>query len=198
MVVLHLNSNKQNNNNKEKRIRMADTWDDNEEDEWDVDDDDELDARLGLKKLAPPSAAVPVFDDEEDLALKEKVESEKSQTQELKKKGNALATKKQEEDARKKELEIARKAMELEAEFEANMDDDELRKLKRQQVEEADHALTNDLFGGIDVVAAPSKGPSGPAQQAGDAVVMKDLKDHLKHAHKVAECMKVRTWYHLL
>ena len=43
---------------------MGDNWDDSDDD-WDV-DDDELDAKLGIKKPAND------FDDEEDLALKEK------------------------------------------------------------------------------------------------------------------------------
>jgi translation initiation factor 3 subunit J len=59
--------------------------------------------------------------------------------------------------------------------------------LERQRIEEADHALTDDLFGSVDKMSV-----SNGAQQAGDKVVMKDMKDHMKHARKVAECMKVR------
>ena len=165
---------------------MADNWDESD-DEWDVADDDELDARLGLKKLSTNDA--PAFDDEEDLAVKEKAISETQQQADLKKKGTALAAKKQAEQERVEEEELARKAMELEAEIEANMTPEELRALKRQQVEEADHALTDDLFGGVDA------GPKGPVvvgvSGAGDVIVLKDLKDHLKHARKVGQTIKV-------
>jgi translation initiation factor 3 subunit J len=165
---------------------MADTWDDSD-DEWDVEDDDELDARLGLKALSTNN--VPVFDDDEDLTLKQKAVAEKEQYSELKKKGNALAARKKAEQERVEEEELARKAMEMEAELEANLSPEELRSLKQKQVEEADHALTDDLFGGVDV------GPSGSAAgaAAGDTVVLADLKDHLKHARKVGQCIKVST-----
>jgi translation initiation factor 3 subunit J len=59
--------------------------------------------------------------------------------------------------------------------------------LERQRIEEADHALTDDLFGAVEKMVV-SETPAA----AGDKVVMKDLKDHMKHARKVAECMKVR------
>ena len=160
---------------------MTDNWDDSD-DEWDV-DDDALDAKLGLNK---PSNN---FDDEEDLALKEKAAADKARNDDLKKKGNALAAKKAAEKERAEELEIARKAMELEAEMEANMSIDERRALERKRVEEADNALTDDLFGSVDGGAAKSAAIA--AQQAGDAVVMKDLKDHMKHARRVGDCMKV-------
>ena len=161
---------------------MTDNWDDSD-DEWDV-DDDALDAKLGLNKKTEPAAN---FDDEEDLAVKEKEAADKAKHVELKKKGSALAAKKQAEKDRQEELEIARKAMELEAEMEANMTPDERRALERRRIEEADNELTNDLFGAVERMSV-SKG----AQQAGDKVVMKDMKDHMKHARKVAECMKVR------
>merc|ERR1712087_1001457 len=35
------------------------------------------------------------------------------------------------------------------------------------------------------------------AQKAGDKVVMKDMKDHMKHARKVADCMKGHGKIHL-
>lgn len=164
---------------------MADAWDDSD-DEWDNDDDD-IDARLNKLNVAPTKTeAAPKFDDEEDLAKIEKEREEQLQLVELKKKGNALNDKKQAELDRKEEEELARKAMELEAELEANMDPDELKRLKRQQIEDADNALTDDLFGAVDRHSQPVS-----AQAAGDKVVMKDLKDHLKHARKVATCMKV-------
>mmetsp|Transcript_80164 Transcript_80164/g.120485 ORF Transcript_80164/g.120485 Transcript_80164/m.120485 type:complete len:253 (-) Transcript_80164:248-1006(-) len=155
---------------------MTDNWDDSD-DEWDV-DDDALDAKLGLKKDD--------FADEEDLAVKEKEAADKARQTELKKKGSALQAKKQAEKDKAEELEIARKAMELEAEMEANMSPEERRALERQRIEDADHELTDDLFGGVEKLSVQSKG----AQQAGDKVVMKDMKDHMKHARKVAECMK--------
>lgn len=163
---------------------MTDNWDDSEDD-WEA-SDDELDARLGLNKLSTNDA--PAFDDEEDLAIKEKAMAEKAQQSDLKKKGNALQAKKKAEQERLEEEELARKAMALEAEMEANMTADELRALKRKQVEEADHALTDDLFGGVD------SGPTGvKAAAADDTVVLVDLKDHLKHARKVSTAIKVST-----
>jgi len=161
---------------------MTDNWDDSDDD-WDA-DDDELDARLGLNKLSTNDA--PVFDDEEDLAVKDKALQDKTRQSDLKKKGTALAAKKKAEQERLEEEELARKAMAMEAELEANMTAEELRALKRKQVEDADHELTDDLFGGID---------SGPKRQAaaeaGDTVELNDLKDHLKHARKVAQAIKV-------
>lgn len=161
---------------------MTDNWDDSD-DEWDV-DDDALDAKLGIKK----EEEAPKFDDEEDLAVKEKEAADAARQANLKKKGSALAAKKQAEKDAAEELEIARKAMELEAEMEANMTPDERARLERQRIEEADHELTDDLFGGVEKL---SIGVGKGAQQPGDKVVMKDMKDHMKHARKVAECMKV-------
>lgn len=160
---------------------MTDNWDDSD-DEWDV-DDDALDAKLGLKKSND-------FDDEEDLALKEKEAADKAKHEDLKKKGNALAAKKAAEKERAEELEIARKAMELEAEMEANMSLDERKALEQKRIEDADNALTDDLFGAVD--GSASKSAAVAAQNAGDTVVMKDLKDHMKHARRVGDCLKVR------
>jgi translation initiation factor 3 subunit J len=158
---------------------MAENWDDSG-DEWDV-DDDALDAKLGITKDEEANK----FDDEEDLAVKEKAAFDKSNQSDLKKKGNALHAKKQAEKDRQEELEIARKAMEMEAEMEAKLSPDERHALERKRIEEADHELTDDLFGAVDRMAVST--PQG----AGDKVVMKDLKDHMKHARKVAECMRV-------
>lgn len=160
---------------------MTDNWDDSE-DEWDA-SDDELDARLGLNKLSTNDAA---FDEEEDLAVKEKALAEKANLSDLKKKGTALQAKKREEQERAEEEELARKTMEMEAEMEANMTPEELKALKQKQVEDADHALTDDLFGGVD------SGPSVKVAAADDTVVLVDLKDHLKHARKVSTAIKVR------
>ena len=133
-------------------------WDDSDDD-WDKsDDDDELNARLGLSTATAPSAntvSAPQFEDEEeDLAVLEKARMEKASQVSLKKKGNALAAKKKAEEDRKEEEELARKAMELEAEMEANMTLDERRALERQRVEDADNALTDDLFGGVDTTTS--------------------------------------------
>ena len=68
---------------------MTDNWDDGEDD-WDV-DDDALDAKLGLKKDDNDDGNANNFDDEEDLALKEKAAQERADNVELKKKGSALA-----------------------------------------------------------------------------------------------------------
>mmetsp|Transcript_16850 Transcript_16850/g.25748 ORF Transcript_16850/g.25748 Transcript_16850/m.25748 type:complete len:259 (+) Transcript_16850:137-913(+) len=162
---------------------MADNWDDSDDD-WDVDDDDELDARLGLKESAPKEG-IPQFDDEEDLALKDREEEAKASHQSLKKKGNALLEKKKAEEKRKEDEEIARKAMELELEMESKMSVEDRRKMERQRVEDADNALTEDLFG-----VGPSSKPARGATAASDDVVMKDLKDHLRHAQRVAKCIK--------
>mmetsp|Transcript_4547 Transcript_4547/g.9928 ORF Transcript_4547/g.9928 Transcript_4547/m.9928 type:complete len:261 (-) Transcript_4547:1936-2718(-) len=170
---------------------MADNWDDDSDDDWDV-DDDALDAKLGLNKSEPE--AVNKFDDEEDLALKEKAEQEKLNNVALKKKGSALAAKKQAEKDRSDDIEIARKALELEAQLEANMTIDERKLMQRKREEEAELAMMGDAFGGG--VADGGAGRRG-SQQAGDKVIMKDMKDHMKHARKVADCMKIHGKIHL-
>lgn len=163
---------------------MADNWDDSD-DEWDVADDD-LDARLGLKKV---QENLPTFDDEEDLAIKDREAEANAQMVDLKKKGNALAEKRRAEKERLEEIELAKKAMELEAEVEQNMSPDELRKYKQRQIEEADNALTDDLFGAVDSKVGKSAATVAAAA-AGDKIVLKDAKDHLKHARKVAQALK--------
>lgn len=172
---------------------MADNWDDGDDDDWDKDSDDGDDLLAArMKSLGLAGDDTPKFDDEEDLAVIEKARLAQAQTAELKKKGNALTAKKQAEQDRKDEEEIARKAMELEAEMEANMSPDELRAMKQRQVEEADNALTDDLFGGIDSRASAAKTASNAGAGAGGPLVLKDLKDHLKHARKVSGIIKVR------
>lgn len=162
---------------------MADNWDDSDDD-WDA-DDAQLDAKLGQVK----NQATANFDDEEDLAVKEKEASEKANQAILKKKGTALASRKQAEADKAMEVEIARRSMELEAEAEANMTPDELRKFKRMQIEQADNALTDDLFGGGG--GAVSGGGTAAGGGAGGKLVLKDLPSHLKHARKVADAMRV-------
>mmetsp|Transcript_3476 Transcript_3476/g.5805 ORF Transcript_3476/g.5805 Transcript_3476/m.5805 type:complete len:273 (+) Transcript_3476:129-947(+) len=182
---------------------MADNWDDDDDDDWDKDSDDEggdeaLKARMSALGLGKQQDA-PKFDDEEDLAVVERAKQDKAQTADLKKKGNALAAKKQAEQDRKDEEEIARKAMELEAEMEANMSPDELRVMKRKQAEEADHALTDDLFGGMDdhQASAVKSTAAAAGGGAGGPLVLKDLKDHLKHARKVSTVIKQHGKVHL-
>jgi translation initiation factor 3 subunit J len=164
---------------------MSGAWDDSDDD-WDK-SDDELDARLGLS-TAPAAPASGFDDEEEDLTLIEKKRQEAQNQESLRSKGKALAAKKQAEMDRKEEEELARKAMELEAELEANMTIEERKALEKKRVEEADNALTDDLFGNVD---APVGGQGQGVMNAGDVVKMVDLKDHLKHARKVAQCMKV-------
>ena len=171
---------------------MADNWDDGSDDEWDVSDDD-LDARLGLKKV---EQALPAFEDEEDLAVKEKAAADQAHQAELKKKGTALAQKKAAEAARKEEEELARKAVELEAAVEANMTPDERRAHEQRRIEEADNALTDDLFGAVDSMSK-AKAAAGAAAGADDALVLKDMKDHLKHARKVATTLRDHGKIHL-
>ncbi|KAL3911537.1 MAG: hypothetical protein SGARI_001600 [Bacillariaceae sp.] len=156
---------------------MTDNWDDGSDDEWDV-DDDALDAKLGLKKDD--------FEEEEDLALQEKAAQEKANQVALKKKGNALVAKKQAEREREEEAEIARKALEMEADMESKLSIEERRKMERERQEQSDLDLIDDSFGGGRGAAG-----TGGTQQAGDKVVMKDIKDHMKHARKVAQTMKV-------
>ncbi|KAI2498721.1 Translation initiation factor eIF3 subunit [Fragilaria crotonensis] len=114
--------------------------------------------------------------------------------QELKKKGNALMEKKLAEQERQIEEEVARKAVELEAELEATMTPDELKKMRQQQIEDADHALTDDLFGSID---NKPKGAKAGAGSGSDVLVLKDLKDHLKHAKKIGAAIKEHGKIHL-
>lgn len=169
---------------------MADNWDDSDDD-WDKsDDEDELDKRLGLTKI---NDAAPTFnDDEEDLTLKEKQANERANRVQLKAKGSSLAEKNAADAAAKEELELARKAMAMEAEMEANMTPEERRQMERDREEADAQAMADDLFGGVDDQSM-SKGPGGgqgKAMMSGDKVVMKDLKDHLRHAKKVGECIQ--------
>lgn len=176
---------------------MSGNWDDSDDD-WDK-SDDELDARLGLlstNDAATETKKAPVFDDEEeDLAIIEANRAAAANQESLRSKGKALAAKKKAEEDRKEEEELARKAMELEAEMEANMTVDERRALEKRRVEEADNALTDDLFGAVESVKSGPGG--GKAMSAGDTVKMTDLKDHLKHARKVAQCLKKNGKVHM-
>ena len=173
---------------------MSGNWDDSD-DEWDK-EDDELEARLGLAKISQPQQPTSLNnnnninddEDEEDLTLVERERAEQTNNAVLKTKGKALAAKKKAEQDAKDEEEAARKAMELEAEMEANMTLDERRALEKKRIEDADHALTDDLFGAVDAVGGRNK--AAGAMEAGDVVKLKDLKDHLKHAKKVAQCLK--------
>lgn len=168
---------------------MADNWDDSDDD-WDKSDDDELDQRLGLATIK--DKAPPAFDDEEeDLTLKDKEADERANAKVNKAKGSALSKKKAAEASAKEELELARKAMAMEAEMEANMTPDERRQMEREREEADAKAMADDLFGGVDDQSM-SKVPGGPgkAMMSGDKVVMKDLKDHLRHAKKVGECIQ--------
>ncbi|CAB9510586.1 expressed unknown protein [Seminavis robusta] len=159
---------------------MADNWDDSDDD-WDA-DDDEIDKKLGLVKNNEPN-----FADEEDLALKEKQDAEKAAQEQSKKKGNALKARKEAEAAKQEEIELAKRLMELEAEEEANMTPDQLRLKERMRIEQADNALTDDLFGGVD----DNKGKAAAASGVGaDKLVLTDLPSHLKHARKCAGAMR--------
>lgn len=174
---------------------MADNWDDSDDD-WDVgsEDEDELDKRLGLTKI---SDTVNDFDDEQDLAIADKANQEKSEKQQLKTRGKALAAKRAAEQDRKDELESAKKAMEMEAEMEANMTAEERKLMENRRIEEADNALTDDLFGGVDSRSNVGGGAGGKAMSANDTVQLKDLKDHLKHARKIGQCVKGHGKIHL-
>lgn len=164
---------------------MADNWDDSDDDAWDA-SDDELEARLNSlnvkEEVASPAAN---FDDDEDLAVKERLEQEEKKKAVLKAKGSALAKKKAEAAARAEEEEIAKQVLAMEAEMESNMTAEQRRKLEQERIEQADNALTDDLFGGVGDAGANKKGSA-----AGDKLVLKDLADHLKHARKVGACVK--------
>ena len=179
---------------------MADNWDDSDDD-WDK-DDDEIDKKLGLLKVgdnaakattATSTTAIYDDDDDEDLTLKDKEMDEKLNAKLNKVKGSALANKKAAEMAAKEELELARKAMEMEAEMESNMSPEERRLAERAREEAESLAMADDLFGGVD--SGPGGGGPvggggiGQSMMAGDKVIMKDLKDHLRHAKKVGECI---------
>lgn len=173
---------------------MADEeeWDDDFDDDWDDDDDDDdLTGKMGgLAVGAKKGKNVPLFDidddEEEDLLVKEKA-AQKKAVEEFAGKRSALELKRAAEKERKEEEELARKAMAMEAEMEANLDADELKRLKQRQIEEADAALTDDLFGTVDKRGLAS----AKAATEGDKLVLKDLKDHLKHARKVAKVLNV-------
>jgi translation initiation factor 3 subunit J len=182
---------------------MSDSWDESDDD-WDK-SDDELDKRLGLVKVGdgdpaptPPTTTPALFEDEdEDLTLKDKELDEKAALTLNRAKGSALASKRAAELAAREEFELARKAMEMEAEMEANMTPEERRRAAREREEDDARAMADDLFGGVD--DSGSRGPSGGPGQAmmsGDKVVMKDLKDHLRHAKKVGECIQVSLAFH--
>merc|ERR1711935_680106 len=134
------------------------------------------------------------WDDEEDLALTEKAATEKVKQETLKKKGSALAARKKAEEERQLEIEAARKELEYQAQVEAKMTPDELRALERRRVEEADNALTDDLFGAVENMTMSNK---SSGQEANDKLVLMDMKDHMKHARKVAACLKDHGKVHL-
>lgn len=177
---------------------MGDNWDDGSDDDWDV-DDDALDQRLGLagNNNNKSDDQVPSFADEEDLAIKEKAAADAANKEILKKKGTALAEKKAAEQARLEELELARKAMELEAQEEANMTPAQLKAHRQRKIEEADNALTDDLFGAVEAAKGSGAAKTAAAAAAGGTLELKDAKDHLKHARAVAAAMKKHGKIHL-
>ncbi|GMH49159.1 hypothetical protein TrRE_jg8458 [Triparma retinervis] len=167
---------------------MADAWDEGSDDDWENAGDD-----IDLGGAAQPPAPPSFEDEEEDLAVKEKAEAERMASVQLKKKGNALQMKKDAEENRRIEEEAARKAMELEADMEANMTIDERKALERKRIEDADNALTEDLFGGM---SDGGKKSAGAADNSA-ALVFKDLKDVLKHAKKVGAALRKAESNHL-
>merc|ERR1712113_238309 len=84
---------------------------------------------------------------------------------------------------------------ELEAEMESKMTPQELREQQLKRAEEADNALTDDLFGMPEKPGREMVG--GKVMEAGESVKMVDLKDHLKHARKVSQCLKGHGKIHL-
>ena len=110
------------------------------------------------------ASKAPVFDDEEeDLAIIEKAHMEKLNTKSLRSKGKQCKAKADAKKERQEEEELARKAMELKAEMEANMTIDERRIMERKRNEDADLALAGGARG---LVTAGR----GNAMEAGDVV----------------------------
>jgi len=170
---------------------MSDNWDDSDDD-WDKsdnDDDDDLDRRLGLAKISGGVAPLALDEEEEDLTLIDKEADERANAKVNKSKGSALARKKAAEAAEKEDLELAKQVVALESEMEANMTPEERRRAALEREEEDGMALADALFGGPVKVKGPS-GDRGKAMLSGDKVVMKDLKDHLRHAKKIGECIQ--------
>ena len=72
------------------------------------------------------------------------------------------------------------------------MTTEERRQLQREREEADAKAMADDLFGGVDDrKSAGGVGGPGGTMKSGDKVVMNDLKDHLRHAKKVGECIQV-------
>merc|ERR1712003_97709 len=69
---------------------------------------------------------------------------------------------------------------------------EERRIAQRKKEEEADDAAGDAFGGGIS-----GGGVGAGGQMAGDKVIMKDMKDHMKHARKVADAMKDHGKIHL-
>jgi len=158
---------------------MADAWDDGSDDDWENDDEeDDFNARLNSLNVTNKQ-----FEDEEDLAVKEKTVFAKQEHETFKKKGNALSAKKKAEQERLEAEEIARKTIALETEMESNMTADEQRAYRKKQMQETENALADDLFGDID--DEPKK-----MEVVNDKLVLNDVKDHLKHAQKVSAALK--------
>merc|ERR1712232_44474 len=80
----------------------------------------------------------------------------------------------------------------MEEKFEANLSIDERRKLAKEREEQEAQKQAADLFGG-----GMDGGVGTKSTDAGDTVKLNDLKDHLKHAHKVAQCLKGHGKIHL-
>jgi len=173
---------------------MPDAWDDSD-DEWDVDsDDDEITTRLKNLNNGGSAQNTTEVEEEEDLTIIEKAEQEARSKEVAKTKGKALAAKKAALAAAKEEEEITRKAMEYESHREANMDPEERRLLDRKRAEESEQALADDLFGiGGGNVGFANNVSAG----TGGVLILRDMKDHLKHAKAVGKCVKEHGKPHL-
>merc|ERR1711957_911302 len=76
-------------------------------------------------------------------------------------------------------------------EYEANMNEDERRLLQKQRGDEADFALVDELFGG------DGGNPADNRPDAGGALVLKNMKDHLLHAKAIGKCVREHGKAHL-
>jgi translation initiation factor 3 subunit J len=158
---------------------------------WD-DSDEEGGWESNLSEQLTQKTTVAADEEEEDMAIVEAARDEALQNAELKTKGKALEAKKAKEADRKYEEEATRKAMEMEADMDANMTVGERRLKERQREEEEAMDQTNDMFGGI----GDGKRTVVDGKDTG-VLVLKDLKDHLKHARKIGGEVKKHKKVHL-
>lgn len=124
---------------------------------------------------APPAVVPTAWDDEEEFEPAPVINH-----------GDAPKLSKEKEALKERERKAAREA-ELESALEQSETEGERRLRERQEVEDADHALADELY------ATPGSGggsAAAPVVVAGlDGYALKNLKDHIALAHDVAEAL---------